>query len=266
MLEAQAITRRETWTPLAPHELIALARDPANRVVQNGEQLLDVIIESLERLEKMLRGETPAVFRLWNEAPTYRPKDEERLSDEVKTHLQADLEQRHIVVNREVVIRPTVPGFQGERLDLKVQAMSHERNGQHGDSLTAIIEVKGCWNRELPHAMQTQLCDRYLKENTCQHGLYLMGWFNCAAWDNNDYRISDAQSLAPSLEQARAQFEEQAQALTAGGRTIRSFILNAALPQSNTLQRDEDQSPQRRRKRRRQARHDNGDKPDNRER
>lgn len=250
VLEAQAITRHATWTPLAPQELIALAQDPASRIVQNGGQLLDVIIESLERLQRMFRDETPAVFRLWNEAPSYRPKDEERLSDEVKTHLQADLEQRHIVVNREVVIRPTVPGFQGERLDLKIQAITYAHDGQPEDNLTVIIEVKGCWNRELPYAMQTQLCERYLKENTCQYGLYLVGWFNCPGWDNEDYRKSDAQSLVPALDKAGAQFEEQAQTLTGGGRMIRSFVLNAALPQTTAVQHAGNQTPQRSRRRR----------------
>jgi len=37
-------------------------------------------------------------------------------------------------------------------------------------------------------AMQTQLVDRYLRDNHCQHGLYLVGWFNCDAWDSQDDR------------------------------------------------------------------------------
>jgi hypothetical protein len=235
LLEAQAITRRATWTPLTPSELLALAQNSSARLVQNGKQFLDVLLDSLERLQSTLRDETPTVFRFWNEAPVYRPKDEERLSDEIKSHLQIDLEQRRIVVNREVVIRPTIEGFQGERLDLKVQAISGEADGQPGNVITAIIEVKGCWNRELPEAMQTQLANRYLYQNTCQHGLYFIGWFNCAAWDEKDYRRGRAEALAPSLADARAQFAGQAEMLSGSERIIRAFVLDASLPQNNRV-------------------------------
>jgi hypothetical protein len=32
--------------------------------------------------------------------------------------------------------------------------------------------------------METQLVNRYLYENVCHHGLYLIGWFNSALSEN----------------------------------------------------------------------------------
>jgi len=56
------------------------------------------------------------------------------------------------------------------------------------ETLTAIIEVKGCWNPELAHAMQTQLVDRYLRGWDCRYGIYVVGWFACDQWDSADTR------------------------------------------------------------------------------
>lgn len=63
LLEAQAIARRHTWVPPQPREILATAGTQHKRLVQGGGQLLEVIIESLQRLEAKLQGETPqAVF------------------------------------------------------------------------------------------------------------------------------------------------------------------------------------------------------------
>jgi hypothetical protein len=65
--------------------LLRLGRDRKLRLVESGEQLLEVIIESLRRLEEELQGETPAAPDLWNRLPdgALRPKSENELSDYV---------------------------------------------------------------------------------------------------------------------------------------------------------------------------------------
>jgi len=75
--------------------------------------------------------------------------------------------------------------------------------------------------------MREQLVDRYLAESDCRHGLYLVGWFLCDAWDNEDYRRSDTPRWP--LQQAKEHFQEQAAQLSQGGFLIRSFILDAEL-------------------------------------
>ena len=58
-------TLRQSWVPPTPTSLLAMAREPKLRIVQSGSHLLSVLIESLERLESELQGETPGVPDLW---------------------------------------------------------------------------------------------------------------------------------------------------------------------------------------------------------
>ena len=75
--------------------------------------------------------------------------------------------------------------------------------------------------------MKTQLVDRYLKNNQCQHGLYLVGWYNCESWEKEDYRKEQAPKI--SLEDARELFEQQAEELSDENQIIKSFVMNTAL-------------------------------------
>lgn len=227
LLEAQDNTRHRTWAPPKPRDILELARNSESRLVQNGDQLLDVLIESFGRLEAKLQGETPAAIDLWNEMGKniYRPKDENRLSDYVKRHLEDDLKKKGVIVNREVEIRRGEGKRRGEQTDIHVDATI--KGGEVYDSVTIIIETKGCWHRELKNAMKTQLADRYLKDNHCQYGLYLVGWFNCDQWDNEDDRKSH--SSKGTLAEARKNFSDQANGLSSPGTRIKSYVLNAAL-------------------------------------
>jgi hypothetical protein len=190
-----------------------------------------VLVESLKRLEAKLQGETPAAIDLWNEIEknVYSPKDENRFSDYVKRHLDEDLRQRGVIVNREVEIRRGERATPGERTDIHVDAVVRGPNGEIYDSVTVIIEVKGCWHQELNQAMKTQLVDRYLKDNRCQHGQYLVGWFNCDQWDNGDYRKGQAPKF--NIDEARKQFDAQAAELSQQGTRVKALVINTALRQ-----------------------------------
>ena len=186
-------------------------------------RLLSVLIESLKRLEAKLHGETPAVEYLWDRVDQngYKPKDENLLSNYVKIHLDEDLGSRGVIANREVQIH------RGERTDIHVDAITYDSRGQVYDRITTIIEVKGCWNPELNNAMEMQLVDRYLTDNHCQHGLYLVGWYNCDRWDGRDYRKNDAPKLG--IDEARLQFDTQAARSSQQGRQIKALLLDATL-------------------------------------
>ncbi len=92
--------------------------------------------------------------------------------------------------------------------------------------MTVIIEVKGCWNKELNQAMETQPVDRYLKDNNCQHGLYLVGWFNCNCWSDEDERKKQAPQ---SVDEAQKEFDQQASSLSLDTKVIKAFLMNTAL-------------------------------------
>jgi len=207
LLQAEEVTRRNTWSPPTPEDILALSADAKKRLVRNGEQPLDVLEESLRRLEDLLHDETPAAIDLWNECRrhtkvSYTPKDENTFSDYVKRHLDADLKRRGVIINREVEFRRKRGKTDlGERTDIHVDAMRDDSRNGEIRVITAIIEAKGCWHDELATAMEVQLVDRYLRDSSCEHGLYLVGWFNWAEWDAGDRR----KRAAPTYDKDHAQ-------------------------------------------------------------
>ena len=75
--------------------------------------------------------------------------------------------------------------------------------------------------------MKTQLVETYLKNSQCSCGLYVVGWFNCDAWDKSDSRRERAP--ASTVDEAKQQFDSQASDLSADDRLIRAFVIDIAL-------------------------------------
>ncbi len=68
--EAQQLTRWQTWEPFAPRDILKIVHDNRLRLVQNGNHLLDIVMESLQRLEKVIYcQETPAWRDVWDLMP-----------------------------------------------------------------------------------------------------------------------------------------------------------------------------------------------------
>ena len=234
---AQEIFRKDTWQPLTPDQLLELALEPDARVVLTERHLQQVVMESLQRMNEDLQGETPTAIRLWNECvwhprsggcstcghegSRFTPKDEERLSDEVKRHLEQDLKRRSIIINREVVIR------RSDRTDLYITTFTEEL-GERRDQITVIVEVKGCWHDEVKTAMQTQLVDRYLRDHACRHGIYLVGWFLCSQW-SEEGRKTTCRRAASSMEELERILKGQATNLSVDRLRIEAFVLNVTL-------------------------------------
>lgn len=225
---------KNTWSPPQVRDVLSILRSSDQRLVQTGNQLFDLVIESLDRLQIRLQGETPSAVDLWNRVPKEaicRPKDEKALSNYVKRHLEQDLIERGIVVNREVEIRQKEGGegaAAGEIPDLYVSAFSQNPGNNEMRRLVVLIEVKGNWHDELKTAAQTQLVERYLRDNdraTC--GLYLVGWFNCQQWDQKDHRRRPA--MSNEYDSLRQELKAQAAALSGNSLDVRSYVLNVAL-------------------------------------
>jgi len=231
LLEAESVARRNTWKPPNPEELLQIVLDQDKRLVRDGHQLLDVLLEALKRLELELQGETSACRDVWDKDQgrdsCFRPIDENAFSDYVKRFLDRDLKSRGIIVNREVELRRNYGGNPGERTDIHVDAVLKQPNGETYDSITVIIEVKGCWHLEAQTAMQSQLVGRYLADNACKYGLYLIGWFSCQQWDSGDSRQNKTPKI--TLDEARKQFNAQAETLSSSGNSVRAYVLNTAL-------------------------------------
>jgi predicted NACHT family NTPase len=220
--EGEENARRKTWIPPEPRHILSLVTDKQLHLVQSGDELLEVLIESLHRLEAKLQGETPSSRDIWDRAgKKYRPVEENDFSDHIKIFLDGDLKVKGVIVNREVRIH------RGERTDIHVDAILQAPDGKSHGTITAIVEVKGCWHSELSQAMETQLVGKYLKDSHCQHGLYLVGWFNCENWDDNDYRKGRPPKM--TMGEAQELLDSQAASLSEGGLEIKALVINAAL-------------------------------------
>ena len=214
-----------TWQPLTSKELWQLTQVRSSRLVRNDEELQLVIIESLERLQQKLHGETPSVRDLWDhhrKADHWEPIDENGVSDYVARHLRDDLQRCGVVSLREVEIRRGDAG-PGERTDIYVAAtLEGSLYPVH-----VIVEVKACWHPELQTAMESQLRDRYLKDNSCVRGIYLVAWFRCDQWNSADDRHRKTPKW--TSDEAQTRLEGQAQSISQPDAQLRAFVLNAGL-------------------------------------
>ncbi|WP_229536375.1 NACHT domain-containing protein [Pelosinus baikalensis] len=224
--KAKKIRVEKAWIPPSPQEVLSLVQNSNSRLVKDGDQLLGVVTEALQRIQSKLQGETPLAPFLWDQV-VKRPKWENDFSDFIVSQLRDELANRGIILNREVEIRSNRSGVEGERTDIHIDAISSTNSH---DVLKVIVEAKGCWHDELTTAMETQLLGKYLRDNDCKHGLYLVGWFNCPQWDKKDSRRRKA--FHHDLESLTTVLNSQAIKLSEGGSNIRVVILDASLRHS----------------------------------
>ena len=222
-------TLEETAPRLTPNEFWQLVQDPEKCILNNGVQLLDLILRGLKKLQAELQGEIPLSRFLWNEfgekgSKKVAPKEEDDLSDFVVSNLRRHVGGMAIAVNREVVIRKGVPGVSGHRTDIYFDAFVDGSGNDELTKISAIVEVKRCHNSEVKRAMETQLVNRYMQQNKCAYGLFLVGWFHCESWQNQSGPI---RSL--SIQEARDSFVKQAKELSSEGRVVRAFVLDVTL-------------------------------------
>lgn len=232
VLSAEQVTRRETWLPPAPADFLSLVGRSDRRLIDDAGQLVDVVLESLVRLQQELQGETPSASTLWERGATtnHRPKDEEAFSDEVVRHFRRDLQRHGIISNREVEIRHRDGKRPGEEVDIRVEAIRSSSDGGPVQVFAALVESKGCWHPELMTAMKTQLVDRYLSQNpTVADGIYLVAWFDPTSWDPTDNRKKSIVGVRGDIGALRDALSEQAEALSVNGRRIHAIVLDVSI-------------------------------------
>lgn len=190
LYNARLSKRRFGWIPPSPETFLLLAKRTEGRLVKDADDLLEVVMESLTRFQTQLtRSTLPRSEVFWRYAGAdtrqrnFEPHDEAFLSNEVARWLRDDLNQRGIVIGREVQPR------RGQRTDIYVDAVARGDSSSSVQTVTVVIEVKGCWNAEVKTAVDSQLVGDYLRPNGLTHGIYLVGWFVCAAWEKPQNRL-----------------------------------------------------------------------------
>jgi hypothetical protein len=224
--EAHREALARTWEPLSdPLAALEVVADAQRRVIRNADQLLDLVRESLARLQDEL-ADGGVAADLWSEWPVdrqkrYRPKPEVSFSDYVKRFLDRDLHHYTIAANREVENRP------GNETDLLVTYVDRDDRGRDVRRLSVVIEAKGCWHPEVLTAIEEQLADRYLVDYEADRGLYLVGWYRCDHWDPGD--DDRGKPAGHTLESLRDELASQARRLSNEHRRIEAVVLDAAL-------------------------------------
>lgn len=212
LVEARRITTQKSWQPPEINNLFKLVENHDLRLVNSPDELMDIVLDSLNSFEqKLQKNNHPQAIRLWNEngrPPVSSPKDENRLSDEIATHLTEDLKSRGIIVDREVEIR------RGNETDIHISVHKRDHLGRPiDDPMKLTIEVKGCWHPDLNTAMESQLVGQYLSTDDCRHGIYLIGWFTCDKWnDPKDSRRKKVPKL--DMNDAVKKFKQQAEEIS----------------------------------------------------
>ncbi|HTX13457.1 MAG TPA: hypothetical protein VME22_32870 [Solirubrobacteraceae bacterium] len=223
--DAEAAQRRGAWRPPRPQAVIQLGINRSSRLVSSDLDLQDVVLEALGRVQQRLRPPTPAAPDIWESG---MPKEEDAISDWLQRQLQDELGNRLVVIDREVqVMRFPGPGI-GERTDLLVQGVAGRGLGD-AETVATVIEVKGCWNRDLSRDMDRQLARRYLVPDGRRCGIYLIVWFGTSGWTAQSDRRKAPCGTPP--DELTAEYEQQARTVsTSRGLEIRAMVLDGSLP------------------------------------
>lgn len=235
LVRAELRARERSWTPPTPEDVLELFRRPKARFAAGAEDLLEILVEALGQIQLQLRAETPAVSEVWNYSPgrdrVYTPKDENDIANWLKRRLEESIVASGIVIGREVEIR-RIPGATGQRTDLHVWAA---RPGSR-EKTVVVIEVKGCWHPDLKTSMETQLVNRYLRDNFYTHGVYVVAWFRCAQWAKADGERDYRSGVVPfaKISEAEEYFSSQAMALSKDRIRVQGIVLDMSLPSEAT--------------------------------
>ncbi|MHB1658344.1 MAG: NACHT domain-containing protein [Acidithiobacillus sp.] len=228
---AELSFRMKTWSPLTPKEIFALTDQPNSRLITSAGDLLHILEDTLAKFATELHGAQTPVRDLWDRqsgGDIYRPIDENGLSDVIVRYLRRELEGKGIFANREVEVtrRPSAPV--GQRTDILINTLRRTINGQAFDPIAAVIEVKGGWNSTLFTAMESQLVQDYMVRFSAPVGIYLVGWFDTAHWDGDDYRRR-SQERYGTIADVRDRLNQQAM-VRSDGFQVKAVVIEMRAP------------------------------------
>jgi hypothetical protein len=188
----------ENLRPLTLAEFARLTTDLSTRIVRNIDDLTQVILDALDVLQEQALRPHGWSMLMWNrgdeKAPGgWWPAWEDSLSNLVCAFLREHMAGRKPVINREVEIQPG--GLDGGRTDILVQAT--DPRDAASQPLTVIIEVKGCWNREISTSIGQQLAP-YLQPRPGWAGIFLTGYFHCPGHEHESYTGAPKTAKGPA--------------------------------------------------------------------
>jgi len=160
-----------------------------------------------------------------------RPKSETEVATVIAASLTATLRSRGVFLAEEAQVRLSKTGKgRGESVDIWTEAIVGPRSASP-ERATVVIELKGCWNRELKTSMKEQLIDRYLDPPFHRHGIYLIACFGTDQWvaegDKTRHKVANRHTPAD----LRKTYEAQAETLNASEAvSVCVVVLDCSLP------------------------------------
>jgi hypothetical protein len=221
--DARTGLRMAQWLPPSPEHLLRLIREGSSRFVKDENDLLELVIESLDRLQtRLTRQANPRAEDLWQwdgadgKRHNFSPKEENFLSNYIAESLKQDLEARALFVGRELQLRPS------QRTDIHIAATALPSNGGTPlDRLDLVVEVKGSWNPEVPTALESQLVSRYLRPNGYTYGIYIIGFYSCSKYGIDKTGCSSLENLRVTAQGWASSFDGRTRP-----ETVRAFVLD----------------------------------------
>jgi hypothetical protein len=237
------------WATPEVAELAEIIENPMRRLVRSDAELARLLVETLRDIADRIPTHGDL---LWDRIPTvvasaakqhgiqlrhpganphddlWSPKTESALSGYLANQLELLLVKRRVVVNREVLIKPTNAYGAGDRTDLLVQVRHHS-----AAPCIVPIEIKGNWNDGVEASITTQLADRYLPEAGAKAGIYAVGWWAPEQWTVKESgRSAAASRSAPQMSSALAM--TAAELSRSRGVSITPFVLPIPRPARST--------------------------------
>ena len=208
----------QALSPIPPPALIEFLERGDARLVRSDVDLLEVIIEHLEKIQHRLDMQGRARF-LWNDlhGGSGSLKPENDISLWLKEQLEDGLSTA--LVDRELEITPSRTGS-GTRIDLTATAPTATHPA---GTARVLIEAKRYDNDELLTALEAQLVDLYLVPESCTAGIYLVYWIDPAERPAG----SRSRTKHPDPEELSAVLERQARALPTA-LTVRPVVLDVS--------------------------------------
>lgn len=232
LVHARSKAQADSWHPSTTSELSRMFADGSRRLVRNERELAVVVCATLREIETHLDAHGEFLWDRRNSDGTdlWRPKYESSLCAYFASQLELRIGSAGVIVNREVLVKPTNARGAGERTDIHVQAISWGDSTPLTHTITVVVEVKGQWNGELVDSLQSQLVYRYLAHVESREGLYVVGWYLDDDWnDGSDSRRSTAlkRDKTATLEKLQAEADI---AYSNCGRKVRPMIIQIPRP------------------------------------
>jgi hypothetical protein len=203
-LDCIELVRRKAWNPIEPEQLLEIARRRNAYWIENQDDLVLVLIESLDELQHSIRNSpTGDVLDFWDykrqggRLSEQRPKAEIDVARKVYAWLQERLASKHgAIIHREVTIQ-----WDQRRTDIEVVVAA--RPQQRWPGAAVVLEVKHAWNAGVRLDAKRQLRDRYLKRSARTRGIYVVTWFECSVW-RPPRRVLRARTIASAKKEVAA--------------------------------------------------------------